>query len=275
MTTSSLPFVKMSGAGNDFIIIDARPPDFNSFLHTVFGNLSRSMLAKKLCRRSHGLGADGLVFIAESEGADFGWDFYNSDGSTAEMCGNAARCVARYAYLKGIAGPEMKFKTAVGMIKAKVLEKSRVEVMMLQPKLIEKDLPPLIDSGVPHVVLKESKLNDTRKLRESVPQHRMRKGAGSRGANVTFYCVTGAGKIDAITFERGVEDFTLACGTGALAAAFAAKLGSADLSRFEVRMPGGQLEVGFPSDQGIAVLTGPALLVAEGVLYKEAVYEEF
>jgi diaminopimelate epimerase len=269
-----VPFAKMSGAGNDFLILDARNEDFENRIKSVFGELDRPTLAQRLCRRAHSAGADGLVFIENSAGADFKWDFYNSDGSTAEMCGNAARCVARFTYMKGITAQEMKFKTAVGLIKAKILGDGRVEVMMLPPKLIAKELPCLIDSGVPHVVVRENKINDTRKLRDTAILHRRHPKAGPKGSNITFYALTGPEKMDAISFERGVEDFTLACGTGAMAAAYAAKLESVRTRIFEIRMPGGRLEVEFSEDQAVVFLRGSANFILEGELTQEAVYEE-
>jgi diaminopimelate epimerase len=270
-----LAFTKMNGAGNDFIIIDARADDFDQTIRETLGVTHRKELARLLCRRGFSIGADGLVLVGKASDADFSWDFYNSDGSQAEMCGNAARCVARFAYMNGIVGEDMKIKTAVGVIKAKILKDNRVLVIMLPPKLVAKEPPLLIDSGVPHAVIKENKINDTRKLREIATASRFPKTAGPRGANVTFYALTGERALDAITFERGVEDFTLACGTGALAAAYAAKLELPDQENFEVRMPGGRLEVEFPKEQNIVLLRGPALVVYEGHVTKEACHENF
>ncbi|HEX4925459.1 MAG TPA: diaminopimelate epimerase, partial [Bdellovibrionales bacterium] len=268
-----LQFTKTSGAGNDFIIIDARAPGLDKVLREEYGINSRAEFAKLLCRRGHGIGADGVVLVENAQDADFSWDFFNSDGSHAEMCGNAARCVARFAHAKGIAKSEMRFKTAAGIVKAKILDGGGVQVMMLPPRLVEKDLPVLVDSGVPHAVIKETKLNDTRKLRETALANRYPKKAGPRGSNVTFYAPTGPAKIVAISFERGVEDFTLACGTGAMAAAYAAKLEQPAQNVFEVRMPGGRLEVEFPADQNVVLLRGPAQLIAEGIVLKEALNE--
>ncbi|MEQ1876759.1 MAG: diaminopimelate epimerase [Bdellovibrionia bacterium] len=273
-TEVAIPFAKYSGAGNDFIIIDARSEDFAEKLYDMVGPGGRKRLVKMLCRRGHSIGADGLLFIEPSNEADFAWDFYNSDGSDADMCGNAARCVARFCHSHSIAGPEMKFKTKAGIVKAKILDGVRVEVMMLPPRLIEKDLPILVDSGVPHVVIRENKINDTRKLREIALTNRFPQKAGPRGANVTFFAPNGPGKINAISFERGVEDFTLACGTGAMAAAFVEKLLNPGETAIEVRMPGGRLEVEFPPNQNLVLLRGPACKLSEGVFSKEACHEE-
>jgi diaminopimelate epimerase len=276
MATSepTLPFEKYSGAGNDFIIIDARASGFAEKLHNMVGAKGRKHLVRMLCRRGQSLGADGLVFIEPAQDADFSWDFYNADGSDAEMCGNAARCVARFCHSNGIAGSEMKFKTKAGIIKAKILDGLKVEVKMLPPKLVDKGPPVLIDSGVPHVVVRENKINDTRKLRETALLHRFPKKIGPRGANVTFFAPSAPGKIDAISFERGVEDFTLACGTGAMAAAFNEKLLNPREIMIEVRMPGGRLEVEFPTDQNVVLLRGPARLLVRGDVSKEACHEE-
>ena len=110
-----IPFMKMSGSGNDFILIDHRKP--------FMGEDRMKEFARKVCRRKVSVGADGLILIEESKKAEFKWRFFNADGSEAEMCGNGGRCVARYAHLKGIAGSSLTFETLAGIISAEVNEK--------------------------------------------------------------------------------------------------------------------------------------------------------
>src|ERR1700722_9584346 len=158
---SGLRFTKMTGAGNDFLIFDAREKGFPKF--------DRALFSKSLCRRSLSIGADGVVFIENTKTPHvaFKWDFFNADGSHAEMCGNAARCVARYALEHNLADKNMSFETAAGIIKTKVRNSGIVEVEMTPPVIIERrlDVPlgellkvPVVylNTGVPHVVL----LND-------------------------------------------------------------------------------------------------------------------
>jgi diaminopimelate epimerase len=149
-----IEFYKMSGSGNDFIIIDNR--DFSLDI----GDLSE--FARKVCKRKFSVGADGLVVIEPSDNADFKWRFFNSDGSLAEMCGNAARCVARFAFMKGIAGEKMSWETIAGIISAEVKEDT-VKVKLTDPLPVEvaikietngqKFILDGIDTGVPHAVV--------------------------------------------------------------------------------------------------------------------------
>ncbi|MDH3348146.1 MAG: diaminopimelate epimerase, partial [Desulfobulbaceae bacterium] len=120
-----VPFMKLSGTGNDFIVIDHRSPFLTSEQMSDFARL--------VCRRKFSVGADGLILLENSDTADFRWQFFNGDGSVAEMCGNGARCAARYAYLKGIAPALMHFETLAGVIEAKV-ESTEVSVKMTAPK---------------------------------------------------------------------------------------------------------------------------------------------
>ena len=150
-----IPFAKMSGTGNDFIIIDNRDKSIadDEMVH----------LAIRACRRGQSVGADGLLLIENDEEFDFAWRFFNSDGSEAEMCGNAARCVARLAYLDGIAGPKSVFRTIAGPIKASV-DGSTIRVQLTRPHGLIPEFTlevsdgrvlsaGFVDTGVPHTVL--------------------------------------------------------------------------------------------------------------------------
>src|SRR4030066_301854 len=119
-----IPFMKMSGSGNDFILIDHRKPFLDRNRMKRF--------AQKVCRRRVSVGADGIIFIERSKKADFKWQFFNADGSEAEMCGNGGRCAARFAYLKGIAGSSLTFETLAGILSAWV-DGKKVKLEMTKP----------------------------------------------------------------------------------------------------------------------------------------------
>ncbi len=213
-----LEFYKMSGSGNDFIIIDNRKKVVDETDFTRF--------VARVCRRKMSVGADGLILVENADAVDFKWRFYNSDGSIAEMCGNGARCAARFAYLTGIASPEMTFETAAGMIHAEI-KGDRVKIKVTDPESLEVDYMlklehallqvSSVNTGVPHVVIARDDIHDI----DIVPvgrEIRFHNRYAPAGTNVNFISPRNNG-IAIRTYERGVEDETLACGTGAVAAA--------------------------------------------------------
>ncbi len=184
---------KYSASGNDFVIF-----------HT-FKKKDRSELAVKLCNRFNGVGADGLIVILPHEKYDFEWQFYNADGSEAEMCGNGSRAAAHYAYVNNLAPKKMKFLTLAGVIEAEV-DEDIVESQLTPHKRIgDYEDWTLFDTGVPHLVkidnIENFDVNECRKLRNE------------HNANVNVAEVKN-GNLYVRTYERGVEDETLACGTG-------------------------------------------------------------
>ena len=217
-----IEFYKMSGSGNDFIIIDNR--DFSLDV----GDLSS--FARNVCQRKISVGADGLLLIEPSKIADFKWQFFNSDGSVAEMCGNASRCVARYAYLKGIAPKKMSFETLAGIISAEVND-DVVKVRLTDPSPLKPGVKinindnqiilDCIDIGVPHTVCYFDNVENCAVV-EDGRKIRRHEYFQPRGTNANFVSVIDRHKIRVRTYERGVEDETLACGTGAVASVLAA-----------------------------------------------------
>jgi diaminopimelate epimerase len=258
----SLFLTKVTGAGNDFLILDQLTSP-----STIRG--SRADLARQICHRTEGVGADGLVILEKSETADFRWDFYNSDGSSAEMCGNAARCVAKYYFLTNPQkSGELNFETHAGRILALMRQNGEVEIQMPRPTAMTLQLSEnilgqkvtfdCIDTGVPHAVIEcKGEIIEQRPLARALRQH---SRFGSKGTNVTFFRWTGPDSIEAQTFERGVEDFTQACGTGAVAAALIAARQRPQLPSLRVHMPGGALVV-IPKDP--PRLIGPAEIIAK------------
>jgi diaminopimelate epimerase len=213
----------MTGSGNDFIVIDNRELKLEK-------ERGRE-LTRLVCRRKVSVGADGLILIQNDPEVDFAWYFFNADGSEAEMCGNGARCAARFALLKGIVNKDrFSFRTLAGFVGAHVFGE-RAKVLMPQPYGIEIDIPVLlngsdldlcfINTGVPHAVffagsLAQLKELDVFDLGRQIRFHQRFQPAGS---NADFIFVRGLHDISIRTYERGVEAETLACGTGAIAAA--------------------------------------------------------
>jgi diaminopimelate epimerase len=222
-----IPFVKMSGTGNDFILIDHR----ESFLSPD----DQPEFTRLVCRRKFSVGADGLILIENTATADFRWQFYNGDGSRAEMCGNGARCAARFAYEKGIAPKAMRFETTAGAIEAYILEEtgSPVKIRLTAPEDLrlnillpvgrEEQVLHFINTGVPHTVIL---VNDA----GMVPvadwgrEIRFHEKFQPAGTNANFVQVLSGDTLMVRTYERGVEGETLACGTGAVASALIAAL---------------------------------------------------
>ncbi len=225
-SNGTIRFTKMTGSGNDFIIVDNR--------EQLFDADHSSDLIRAACRRKLSVGADGFIFIEKDAELDFRWRFFNADSSEAEMCGNGARCAARYAFLKGIVSqPRMSFRTRAGIIAAEVMGK-RVKIRMTSPEnlmlnfTLESDGKPFvlnfINTGVPHLV---GLLNSEEELnRLDVCLHgrffRFHERFQPAGTNVNFAHVQGRRRMLIRTYERGVEDETLACGTGAIASALVA-----------------------------------------------------
>jgi diaminopimelate epimerase len=219
---STIPFSKMSGTGNDFILIDNRDRLVEDDRLTEF--------IKGVCRRKMSVGADGLILIESSDKADFRWRFFNSDGSLAEMCGNGARCAARFAYLNGIAGANLSFETEAGIINGQVKGRG-AKVKIPDPEDLRLDYTvdlasgPLtvssLNTGVPHVVVMQEAVDgvDVVGLGRELRYH---DAFAPAGTNVNFICQQKPGQLAIRTYERGVEDETLACGTGSIAGALVA-----------------------------------------------------
>ncbi len=235
-----LEFWKMNGSGNDFILIDNRQGQVE--------DQDMGALVKRACRRRESVGADGVIFVVKSNQYDFGWRFFNADGGEVEMCGNGGRCVSRFAYLKGIAGPKMTFETLAGPVSAEV--KGRV-VKILMPgagdlstdvKLTAREgwmSVDFINTGVPHVVVRVGHLAD-HPVEEQGKEIRYHALFAPEGTNADFMTRVGADRLDVRTYERGVEGETLACGTGAIACALVASIREGMPSPVKVRTRGGE-----------------------------------
>ena len=211
-----IPFAKMSGTGNDFIIIDHR----ESFI----AEADQPEFARLICRRKFSVGADGLILIENSGTADFRWQFYNGDGSRAEMCGNGARCAARFAFEKNIAPASMRFETTAGEIEAFVHGAGEsVKIRLTAPEDLQLNIPISVGSmeQVLHFINNDAgdvPVNDWGR------EIRFNETFQPAGTNANFAQVVSNDTLKVRTYERGVEGETMACGTGAVASALVGAL---------------------------------------------------
>ena len=247
----------MNGAGNDFMVIDARGQ-----------TLDFPQLATKLCRLTN---ADGFMAIDHADVGDFRLHFYNSDGSRGEMCGNGARCICRFAWEMGIVGTEMTIQTDAGLVLGKRLSANQYLVKLNNPGALDLCRTPdaayveLGCPGVPHAVMEWPQLDwadrDALRPRARALRH---DPAFPKGANANLFRRLDEGTIRILTFERGVEDFTLACGTGSAAtAAVLFSRGELPGGVLKVENPGGTLIVtieGTPEAIEAIWLEGPAMI---------------
>lgn len=244
-------FYRLNAAGNTFILCDLDMQPFEKS--------DRPHLVKKLCNEFVGFRSDGFIFLKKINANQVEWDFYNSDGSSAEMCGNATRAVGSYLKLQ----KPVILKTVIGEVEIgpsgqnqyyarwKVWSEAQWEQEFnYQGYVVTYDY---LNTGVPHAVVEMNPYPELANALRHYTAH------SSSGMNVTFLESRCPGEVTAVTFERGIEDFTLACGTGAVAAAMWSKELNPELKRHEVQMPGGILIVSFLDNQMIE-LAGPAQL---------------
>ncbi|MBN1276114.1 MAG: diaminopimelate epimerase [Deltaproteobacteria bacterium] len=235
-----IEFWKMNGTGNDFIIIDNR----RGLIHEN----DMGYFVKRACRRRESIGADGVIFVLKSRDYDFRWRYFNADGGEAEMCGNGGRCVSRFAFLKGIAGSKMVSETMAGHIPAEVNGRI-VKILMPPARGFARDLKiehkkgwksiDFINTGVPHAVVQVEELADY-PVKEHGSFIRHHSLLSPQGANANFMKINAPGQLEIRTYERGVEDETLACGTGSIACALVSSLRGMTDSPVKVRTRSGE-----------------------------------
>lgn len=266
---------KMQGCGNDFVLMDYE--EFEKM------NLPLDKAAKKLCDRHFGIGADGLIIPnINTQDADIGWFFYNSDGSTAQMCGNGMRCFAKYVYDKGLVKEkEFTVKTLAGIMKPQILDDGTVRVNMSKPILETERIPFLpnhnlnykvsvknmifegnaVSMGNPHFVIFVAPEDDVMEFAKEYGPIIETGAEFPEKTNVEFVKIKSYKKIELAVWERGCG-ITLACGTGACASVVAGVLNGFIENCVDVLLPGGQVNVvwnGTPSNpEGDVFLTGPA-----------------
>ena len=275
-----MKFVKMNGAGNDFIILDNRTLRYTPE--------QLASIARTVCHRHLSIGADGLMAVDNPEqGADYKMLFFNSDGSVGEMCGNGARCICRYGYEFGLAGETQTIETTAGIVTGRRIDRRLYRIRLNDPTTVRLDYPveedgrsyacsyvELGNPGLPHAAvempgLSRMSFDQLRALGRALRWNR----AFPKGANVNFFDIVGSDLVVEKTFERGVEDFTYACGTGTGSVVTALTLqGRVSGRGVRVQMPGGELIVDVERDGGRVTnlyLTGPTNLVCQGEITDE------
>ena len=270
----SINFLKMSGSGNDFIVIDNR--------RQILKGISTQNFVKKVCARGLSVGSDGLILIEKSTKADFKWRYFNADGEEVSFCGNGSRCAAYFAVLKKISGPSLTFESKKGIISAEVKKKS-VKVEMMGPRLIELSKNLFFNQkkweghfmvlGVPHWIhfAKDIDLINVPEVGSRVRHH---PEFSPEGTNADFVDILTDREIRIRTFERGVEDETLACGTGAVASVLTGHL-LYNLSSPVTVYPKGNIPLTIyfkkrDHEFSDIFLEGDSRVIYEGVLNKEA-----
>ncbi len=264
-----MKFYKYCGAGNDFVLLDWRDRA---------GAVNESdlpALARRLCDRHFGVGADGLMLVLPPErGGDCKMLFFNNDGSTAEMCGNGARCICKFCHDFGHAGDAPRIETPAGLVTGARVDEDRYRVRLNPPRNIRLntsaagltcDYLELGDPGIPHAVILTDLSQDRDALRQLARTVRYAPEF-PRGANVNLCALTGENEVRLLTYERGVEDFTLACGTGNGATAAALTLrGLIGGKGTRIVNDGGTLAVDITPGDPVGIdLTGDARLVFTG-----------
>ena len=275
-----MQFTKMNGAGNDFIILNNLTEHIP---HAQFPSIART-----LCHRRLSIGADGLMVVdAPRQGGDFRMLFYNADGSEGEMCGNGARCICRYGYEKGLAGETQTVESPSGLVTGRRIDQRNYRIRLTDPSVVDLNRPvdalgqtwqcayvELGNPGLPHAVVPYPGLTHESQSELTALGRALRRApAFPKGANVNFYDVASPQRIIELTYERGVEDFTYACGTGSgstvLALTLLGKVSGKDVA---VSVPGGTLRVDVDRDGDVIQniwLTGPTNFVCEGAVLDE------
>ena len=277
-----MQFWKMNGAGNDFIVVDDRR---NAMPDEKWPGIIRTV-----CERHMSIGADGFMVVKNPTcGGDYKMLFFNSDGSMGEMCGNGARCICRYGYENGLAGEVQKVETTAGLVTGWRVDKRLYRVRLNDPcnmrldgtaevdgKVYDCAYVELGDPGIPHAAVPMENLKDydTQALFQLGRKLRYYKDF-PKGANVNFYEIVGPDHVYERTYERGVEDFTYACGTGTgSVVTVLTLLGKVSGKNVKVDMTGGRLIIDVERDSAGHVtdlyLTGPTNIVCKGEITDEA-----
>ncbi len=275
-----MDFWKMNGAGNDFIILDDR--------EEAIPDERLPHIAAKLCHRRMSIGADGLMVVRPArQDGDYRMLFFNSDGSEAGMCGNGSRCICRYGYENGLAGTTQRVETLSGTVEGTRMDERRYRVRLNSPSVLETDHPVKIDGktyhcsyvelgspGLPHAAAPcEGFLFENNDALRALGRKLRYHPSFPQGANVTFYEIVAEDRLQAVTYERGVEDFTLACGTGAGSAVAVLKArGALGQGPVAVEMPGGTLTIDVEEEKDAPptiYLTGPTNIVCKGTVTDE------
>jgi len=253
-----IKFSKYNGAGNDFIVIDDRKNNIDN----------NPSLIEKLCNRNFGIGGDGLILIKESKSTDFEILHYTSDGNLGSLCGNGSRCAISFAYKNKIIGKKTRFDAFDGIHNAEIINDNLVKMeMKINSDIIENEYGTWLDTGSPHLVIEKDNTDelDVNLLASSIRYNEYYK---KEGVNVNFIEKVSNETFKIRTYERGVENETLACGTGSTASAICMNyLGKTQSNNITMKCRGGDLKVEFISNDNLfsnISITGPAKFVFEG-----------
>ncbi|MDB5202838.1 MAG: diaminopimelate epimerase [Ferruginibacter sp.] len=251
-------FYKYQGTGNDFVIFDNRSGEFDNL---------QPKKVKKLCDRRFGIGADGLMLLNNKEGYDFEMIYFNADGNPSTMCGNGGRCMVKFAFHMGIHKYTYRFCAVDGLHEAEI-DNNIIRLKMIDVNEVDEHPSyAVLNTGSPHFVKYVTDIENVDVV-ASGRDIRYGKQYAEKGINVNFVEGTGEDSIYVRTYERGVEDETLSCGTGVTAAALMSAHNSKGFNRVEVKTPGGNLSVEYTKTDDNNFeniwLCGPAELVFKG-----------
>ena len=252
-----IPFTKAHGTGNDFIILYSE--DVSSL------NVNKNLI-QQLCHRRTGIGADGLLLLSPDDTLDFKMDYYNNDGSWETMCANGARCAVLYMHRRGLIKNKTAFYAGDGPHDAEIKNKNHVQLRMKSPQYktniisVEGFEGCHVDSGARHFVVPVNELSEVNVF-ESGCKIRYSSEFSPQGINVNFYSELGPNSIHVETYEKGIEQMMLSCGSGSVAAAFHASQTLGIQNSINVTVPGGELNIKFDSNWENVWLTGLAILL--------------
>lgn len=257
----NVPFFKYQGTGNDFILIDNR---------SLFFPKNDTKLIERLCDRRFGIGADGLILLESDKISDFKMVYYNSDGRESTLCGNGGRCIVAFANRLGVIGNQTTFLAVDGIHYAEVVSEGQISLQMHDvTELTFGSDYVFLNTGSPHHICLVDSVADV-PVKELGREIRYSALYGAAGSNVNFVEPISDSEFAVRTYERGVEDETLSCGTGVTAAAIALNaLGKTHSHSVTVHVPGGTLEVSYEPKENQytrVFLKGPATFVFEGVV---------
>lgn len=278
-----IKYTKMQGTGNDFIIIDNRIYNFD------FSTLS--ILSKKICKRRLSIGADGFMVIENSKKADFKMIFFNSDGTIGEMCGNGARCIVKYGYFNIVSSEYISVETDSGIINGQIIDEKNISVKLNSPHNIKLNIKysyckndyeiSYVELGypsLPHCIVNCKNLSSiSNQELYDLAKNLRHNTIFPKGANVNFYEIQKDGSIFIKTYERGIEDFTLSCGSGSASTALILFLKNKAKDISHIKVSGGDLYVKIKKTNSSFDLSliGNAVFISDGIILDENLFISF
>ena len=257
-----IPFTKAHGTGNDFIII------YNNDIKNITLN---KQIIKQLCDRNIGVGADGLIFISDSQKYDYKMDYYNNDGSFETFCANGARCATLFMHNNNLIDDISIFEAGDGIHKAKIKDSTLIQISMIPPKFISPKIKingywgRQVDSGALHFAVLEKNLEKINITKEGF-KIRSDIYFSPKGTNVNFFSIINENTLHVKTYEKGVEKYMLSCGSGSVASAYYASTFADLKNNLDVIVPGGKLIINYKNNWKDVLISGKAQLVFKSVI---------